>query len=159
MQASVPVKVMREAEAIGLPLPQYASNDSAGLDLVAALPADKPLTLLPGRRALVTTGLRIALPAGYEGQIRPRSGLALSHGVGIVNSPGTLDADYRGVLQVILINWGDAPFIVYRGDRIAQLIVAPVTRALLIETETLDATDRGEGGFGSTGITTSPKSR
>src|SRR5690242_16988789 len=149
---SVNVKVMREPEAIGLPLPHYATAGAVGMDLLAALPDDQPLTLPPGGRALVSTGLRIALPDGYEAQVRPRSGLALRHGIGLVNAPGTIDADYRGVLQVILINWGDAPFQVMRGDRIAQLVVAPVTQAVMVEVETQDTTSRGEGGFGSTGI-------
>jgi len=122
------------------------------MDLCAALPAESPLTLPPGARALVSTGLRIALPPGYEAQVRPRSGLALRHGIGMVNAPGTIDADYRGVVQVILINWGQEPFTIRRGDRIAQLVIAPVTRALLVETEDLETTRRGEGGFGSTGL-------
>jgi len=122
------------------------------MDLYAALPVDRPVTLLPGERTLLSTGLRIALPTGYEAQVRSRSGLAWRYGIGCVNAPGTIDADYRGVIQVILINWGDQPFTIHRGDRIAQLIVAPVTRALLVEIDTLDTTERGEGGFGSTGI-------
>jgi len=149
----VRVAVRREPEAADLPLPIYATPDAAGMDLFAAVPADQPLTLSPGARALVSTGLRIALPSGYEAQVRARSGLAARHGIGIVNAPGTIDADYRGVIQVILINWGEAPFTLRRGDRIAQLVIAPVTRALLVETEVLETTARGEGGFGSTGIT------
>src|ERR1041385_8624680 len=148
----VNVKVMSEPDAGGLPLPHYATAGAVGMDLLAALPDDQPLTLPPGGRALVSTGLRIALPDGYEAQVRPRSGLALRHGIGLVNAPGTIDADYRGVLQVILINWGDAPFQVMRGDRIAQLVVAPVTQAVLVEIEALEETIRGEGGFGSTGV-------
>jgi dUTP pyrophosphatase len=143
--------IQREMEAAGLPLPTYATADAAGMDLCAAIPAETPVTLPPGGRALVTTGLRIAIPAGYEGQIRPRSGLAIQHGVGLVNAPGTLDSDYRGVVQIILINWGHAPFTIRRGDRIAQLVIAPITRAVPVEVETLDPTPRGEGGFGSTG--------
>ncbi len=145
--------IRREPEAADLPLPAYATPEAAGMDLHAALPADRPLTLRPGERALVSTGLRIALPSGYEAQVRARSGLAARHGIGIVNAPGTIDADYRGIVQVILINWGEAPFIIRRGDRIAQLVVAPVTRAQLVETDELEATARGEGGFGSTGVT------
>ena len=146
------VTVLREPDAADLPLPSYATAGAAGMDLLAALPPDQALTLLPGERALVSTGLRLALPAGYEAQVRPRSGLAIRHGIGLVNSPGTIDADFRGVVQVILINWGHAPFIVQRGDRIAQLIVAPVTRAVLEEVDSLETTQRGEGGFGSTGV-------
>ena len=133
----------------GLPLPAPASEGAAGLDLRAALA--QPLELLPGARALVPTGLRLALPGGYEGQLRPRSGLALRHGVTLLNAPGTLDADYRGELGVILINHGSRPFLVERGMRIAQLVVAPVVRAALVRCEELPATSRGEGGFGSTG--------
>ncbi len=145
------VAVRREPEAQGLPLPGYATTGAAGMDLCAAVPDDAPLTLLPGQRALVTTGLRIALPVGYEAQVRARSGLAVRNGIGVVNAPGTIDADYRGVVQVLLINWGQEPFVVRRGDRVAQLVVAPVTQAHLVETADLDATARGEGGFGSTG--------
>jgi dUTP pyrophosphatase len=150
-QMPVQVRVLREPEAVGLPLPSYATTGAAGMDLMAALPADKPLTLPPGGRALITTGLRIALPDGYEAQVRARSGLALRHGIGLVNAPGTIDSDYRGVLQVLLINWGEQPFTVRRGDRIAQLVVIPVTQAMLVEIESLDETERGEAGFGSTG--------
>lgn len=149
----VRVAVRREPEAAGLPLPAYATPDAAGMDLIAAIPADHPVTLAPGARALVSTGLRIALPSGYEAQVRARSGLAARHGIGLVNAPGTIDADYRGVIQVLLINWGEKPFTIQRGDRIAQLVIAPVTRALLVETEALETTARGEGGFGSTGFT------
>jgi dUTP pyrophosphatase len=146
------VAIRREPEASDLPLPTYATPDAAGMDLYAALPADQPLTLLPGQRALISTGLRIALPSGYEAQVRPRSGLAARHGIGLVNTPGTVDADYRGIIQIILINWGEASVTIQRGDRIAQMVIAPVTRALLVETETLEPTERGEGGFGSTGV-------
>jgi len=147
------VAVCREPEAADLPLPAYATPDAAGMDLYAALPADQPVTLAPGGRALISTGLRLALPSGYEAQVRPRSGLAARHGIGLVNAPGTIDADYRGVVKVILINWGDAPFTIQRGDRIAQLVVAPITHALLVERDMLESTARGEGGFGSTGMT------
>jgi dUTP pyrophosphatase len=150
--AAVQVAVLREPEAEGLPLPEYATAGAAGLDLCAAISADLPVTLPPGGRAIVTTGLRIALPAGYEGQVRPRSGLAARHGIGIVNAPGTIDSDYTGVVQVILINWGDTPYTLRRGDRIAQLVVAPVTRVQPVEVGVLEPTQRGNGGFGSTGL-------
>ncbi len=149
---SVRVAIRREPEALDLPLPAYATEGAAGFDLCAALPEEEPVTLPSGGRAMITTGLRIALPSGYEAQVRPRSGLAARHGIGLVNAPGTIDCDYRGVVQVILINWGDAPYTVRRGDRIAQMVIAPVTRALLVETHDLDSTVRGEGGFGSTGV-------
>lgn len=123
------------------------------MDLCAAVPEDEPLIVRPGGRALISTGLRIAVPSGYEAQVRPRSGLAARHGIGLINAPGTIDSDYRGVVQVILINWGESPFTVRRGDRIAQLVVAPVARGLLVETAQLESTNRGEGGFGSTGLT------
>src|SRR5579871_410240 len=151
MEEFVRIPVAREPEAADLPLPAYATAGAAGLDLCAALPEDAPVTLPPGGRAQITTGLRIALPPGYEAQVRPRSGLAARPGVGMVNAPGTIDSDYRGVVQVLLINWGETPFTVRRGDRIAQLVVAPVAHALLVETPSLERTDRGEGGFGSTG--------
>ena len=122
------------------------------MDLSAALPEGEPLTLQPGERALVSTGLRIALPSGYEAQIRPRSGLAARHGIGLLNAPGTIDSDYRGVVKVLLINWGEAPVTFHRGDRIAQMVIAPVTHAVWVEEETLETTERGEGGFGSTGV-------
>lgn len=130
------------------PLPAYATEHSAGLDLVAA----EALELRPGQRAAVGTGLRMAIPAGYEGQVRPRSGLALKHGITVLNSPGTIDADYRGEVKVILANLGEAAFSIRRGDRIAQLVVAPVTMARLEVVAELDATDRGAGGFGHTGV-------
>jgi dUTP pyrophosphatase len=148
----VQVAIVREPEAEDLPLPTYATEGAAGLDLRAALPVDESLVLQPGARALVSTGIRIALPRGYEAQVRPRSGLAIRHGVGLLNSPGTIDWDYRGVVQVILINWGEEPFVVERGDRIAQMVIAPITQAELIETDSLEQTERGAGGFGSTGV-------
>ncbi len=151
-ETPVSITVLKEPEAEGLPLPSYATTGAAGLDLYAALSENAPITLAPGARALITTGLRMAIPEGYEAQVRPRSGLAIKYGIGLVNAPGTIDSDYRGVVQVILINWGQEPFIIRRGDRIAQMVIAPVTRALLQETHSLDATERGEGGFGSTGI-------
>lgn len=148
---TVRVGAQREPDALDLPLPAYATEGAAGMDLYAAVPAETPCVLPPGGRALISTGLRIALPPGYEAQVRARSGLAIRHGIGMVNAPGTIDADYRGVVQVILINWGDQPFVVQRGDRIAQLVIAPVLRAVWMETDSLEATERGEGGFGSTG--------
>lgn len=149
---AVRVKVRRLPHAKGLPLPEYQTESSAGLDLLAALPADEPLVLAPGKFVKAPTGLEIALPRGTEAQVRPRSGLAAKHGVTVLNSPGTIDADYRGEISVLLVNLGDAPVTIARGDRIAQLIVAPVTRAQLIETDRLDKTGRGAGGFGSTGV-------
>ena len=134
-----------------LPLPAYQSAQAAGLDLMAAVPAEAPVVLAPGDRALVPTGIAIALPPGLEAQVRPRSGLAARHGVTVLNSPGTVDADYRGELQIILINHGRESFAVTRGARIAQLVIAPVVHARLCEVETLDPTQRGGGGFGSTG--------
>ncbi len=130
-------------------VPRYMSEEAAGLDLCAAL--DAPVTLEPGQRATIDTGLAFALPPGYEGQIRPRSGLAREHGVTLANSPGTLDSDYRGPLMVIVINHGPAPVMILPNQRIAQMVVAPVARAELVEVEELPATARGEGGFGSTG--------
>ena len=147
---TVPIAVRRLPHAEGLELPAYATAGAAGMDLLAAV--DAPVTLAPGTRALIPTGLTIALPAGYELQIRPRSGLALRHGIVLPNSPGTIDADYRGEIQVILLNMGDAPFTVTRGMRIAQAVVAPVLRAAWHEVGTLEPTARAEGGFGSTGI-------
>jgi dUTP pyrophosphatase len=148
---AVDVHVLRLPHAAGLPLPAYQSALAAGLDLVAAVPAQAPVEIAPGGRAMIPTGLAIALPRGHEGQIRPRSGLAARHGVTVLNTPGTIDADYRGEVQVILINHGAAPFVVERGMRIAQLVIAPVERAVLIEVESLDATERATGGIGSTG--------
>jgi dUTP pyrophosphatase len=135
----------------GLALPAYQSAHSAGLDLLAAVPEDAPLTLSPGQFALVPTGLTMALPAGYEAQVRPRSGLAAKHGVTVLNAPGTIDADYRGEIGVLLINHGSAPFVIRRGERIAQMVIAQVARAELVPATSLGATKRGGGGFGSTG--------
>ncbi|MGE3829733.1 MAG: dUTP diphosphatase [Parvibaculaceae bacterium] len=143
------VRITRLPHGAGLDLPSYASADAAGLDLRAAEAA----TLAPGARALVATGFAIALPQGFEAQVRPRSGLAAKHGVTVLNSPGTIDADYRGEVKVILINLGPEPFTIARGDRIAQMVVAPVTRVSLTEVAALDDTARGTGGFGSTGKT------
>ncbi len=147
-EVRVPVKRLPHAE--GLPLPAYATPDSAGVDLVAAVAS--PVTLAPGARALIPTGLAIALPAGTEAQVRPRSGLALKHGLTLLNTPGTIDADYRGEVSVILANLGQEPFEVTRGMRIAQMIVAPVTRVAWDEVPELDDSERGAGGFGSTGV-------
>jgi len=133
-----------------LPLPAYESEGSSGMDIRADL--KEPIRLKPGEIRLVPTGLAVAVPPGYEAQIRPRSGLALKHGIGMVNSPGTIDSDYRGEVGIILINWGSQPFTVNRGDRIAQMIISRVFRADIIETDDLDATSRGHGGFGHTGI-------
>ena len=148
----VPVAVKRLPHGMDLPLPEYATADSAGVDLLAAVGED--VTLAPGARALVPTGLAIALPPGYEAQIRPRSGLALRDGVTVLNSPGTVDADYRGEVGVILANLGNSAFTVTRGMRIAQMVVAPVARLGWAETENLPASGRGAGGFGSTGTDT-----
>lgn len=145
------VRVKRLPHGADLPLPAYQSAHAAGLDLMAAVPEGAPLNLKPGARALVPTGLAIALPPGHEGQVRPRSGLAAKHGVTVLNSPGTIDADYRGELQVILVNLGSESFAVTRGMRIAQLVIAPVKHAQLREVANLDETPRGIGGFGSTG--------
>lgn len=154
--ASSPVRVgvVRLPHSDGLPLPAYQSPGAAGLDLVAALDAKAPLTLAPGARVLVPTGLIIELPLGYEAQVRPRSGLALNHGVTVLNSPGTIDSDYRGEVRIILANLGQAPFEVRRGERIAQLVVSPVTHAEFAEVREVSNTLRGKGGFGSTGKAT-----
>jgi dUTP pyrophosphatase len=149
------VRVMRLPHADGLPMPAYQTDQSAGLDLVAAVAKDAPMCLAKGGRALIPTGLCFALPAGLEAQVRPRSGLALKHGITVLNSPGTVDSDYRGEVQVILVNLGEEPFVVRRGERIAQLVIAPILQAALIEVSILDETARGEGGFGSTGTSTS----
>ena len=145
------VAVVRLAHAAGIPLPAYETADAAGMDLRAAVPEDDPLTLKPGERLAVPTGLTIAIPRGFEGQVRPRSGLAIKSGVTCLNSPGTIDADYRGEVRVILINHGAEDVHIRRGDRIAQLLITPVVQAVWDEVETLDETARGAGGFGSTG--------
>jgi dUTP pyrophosphatase len=148
---SVPrVAIRRLDHAGGLDLPSYATDGAAGMDLPAAVTAE--MVLAPGARALVPTGFALQLPEGFEGQVRPRSGLAARYGISIVNAPGTVDADYRGEIMVCLINLGDAPFTINRGDRIAQLVVAPVTRAVLEECNDLEDSARGAGGFGSTGV-------
>jgi dUTP pyrophosphatase len=151
-QLQIRLDVMRLPHGADLPLPSYQSEGAAGLDLLAAVAADAPVIIGPGERALVPTGLAIALPAGTEGQVRPRSGLAARHGVTVLNAPGTIDADYRGEIQVILVNLGQEPFTVMRGTRIAQLIIAPVLQVTICETANLDETTRGVGGFGSTGM-------
>ncbi|CAM4257117.1 Deoxyuridine 5'-triphosphate nucleotidohydrolase [Novosphingobium lubricantis] len=143
----VPVMVRRLPHGDGLPLPAYATEGAAGMDVVAA----EDVTLAPGARHAVATGLAVAIPHGFEIQVRPRSGLALKHGVTVPNTPGTIDSDYRGELKVIMINHGTEPFAIRRGDRVAQLVIAPVTRASWLEVDELDSTARGEGGFGSTG--------
>jgi dUTP pyrophosphatase len=150
-KAFVEVEVLRLPHGHDLPLPSYQSEYAAGLDLLAAVPADAPLMLTPGSRALVPTGIAIALPSGHEAQVRPRSGLAARHGLTVLNAPGTIDSDYRGEVQVLLINLGGETVAITRGMRIAQLIVAPVAHTRLRETQALDETRRGKGGFGSTG--------
>ena len=147
---SVRVALVRLAHGEGLPLPEYMSEHAAGADLCAAV--REQLTLLPGARALVPTGFSIALPPGYEAQIRPRSGLAIRSGVTCLNSPGTIDADYRGELSIVLANFGNDPLVIRRGDRIAQIVVAPVSRARFDQVDELPPTERGNGGFGSTGV-------
>ena len=147
--SKISVALTRLPHAQDLALPAYATQHSAGMDLLAAVKEN--ITLQPGARKLVPTGLSIALPDGFEAQIRPRSGLALKHGISLVNTPGTIDADYRGEIGVILINLGQEPFTVERGMRIAQMVIAPYTRATFLEVNELPASERGEGGFGSTG--------
>jgi len=143
---------MRLPHAADLPLPAYQSTLAAGLDLAAAVPADSPVAIAPGGRAVIPTGIAIALPPGNEGQIRPRSGLASRHGVTVLNAPGTIDADYRGEIQVIIVNLGGETFVIRRGMRIAQLVIAAIQHVRLVESTRLDATERDAGGFGSTGI-------
>jgi dUTP pyrophosphatase len=149
--SAVKVDIRQLPHGEGLALPAYQSAHAAGLDLLAAVPLDTPMILAPGKHALIPTGLTIALPPGYEAQVRPRSGLAAKHGVTVLNAPGTVDADYRGEICVLLINHGDAPFPIQRGERIAQMVIASVIRAELVPAESLNATERGSGGFGSTG--------
>ena len=151
MNPPVKIAIRQLPHGEGLPLPAYQSAHAAGLDLLAAIPEDAPVVLAPGRRALLPTGLAIALPEGFEAQIRPRSGLAARHGVTVLNAPGTVDADYRGEIAVILINHGDQPFTVYRGERIAQMVIASVAQAEFVAAISLPESDRGSGGFGSTG--------
>ena len=150
----IEVRVKRLPHAADLPLPAYQSALAAGLDLMAAVPADAPVVIAPGGRAMIPTGIAIALPPGSEGQVRPRSGLAARHGVTVLNSPGTVDADYRGEINVILVNLGAEPFTIARGTRIAQLIIAPMMQATICDSANLDETTRGVRGFGSTGTGT-----
>lgn len=149
--STLSVPIIQLAHARDLPLPGYATAGSAGMDLTAALPADAPLTLAPGQRGAIPTGLSIALPLSHEAQIRPRSGFALKHGLTVLNSPGTIDSDYRGEIVVLLINLGVEPFRIARGDRIAQMVIAPVTQVALARVNALPDTARGAYGFGSTG--------
>ena len=151
MTETVSVQLVRLPNSEGLPLPAYETIGSAGMDLRAAVPEDQPILLEPGKRMVVPTGLRIALPLGYEAQVRARSGLALKHGLICPNAPGTIDSDYRGEVGVLLANIGDQPFEIRRGERVAQLVIARHEQALWVEVETLDDTARGAGGFGSTG--------
>jgi dUTP pyrophosphatase len=151
MTTTIRIELTRLPHGEGLALPAYQTAHAAGLDLPAAVPEDHSLTLLPGRSALVPTGLMIALPEGYEAQVRPRSGLAAKHGVTVLNAPGTVDADYRGEISVLLINHGAEPFTIKRGERIAQMVIAPVARAELVAVSELSSTARGSGGYGSTG--------
>lgn len=148
----VKVAIRQLEHAKGLPLPHYATPGAAGLDLSAAIGENERITLKPGKRALVPTGLQIHLPEGYEAQVRPRSGLALKNGIALVNAPGTIDADYRGEIGVILVNLGEGDFEITRGLRIAQMVIAPVSRVDLIAVDSVEASERGVGGFGSTGV-------
>ncbi len=143
------ISITQEPDSLDLPLPAYETEHAAGMDLRAAI--SEQLVVVPGERTAISTGIRIAIPPGFEAQIRPRSGLALKHGISMVNSPGTIDSDYRGVVKVILINHGLEPFTINRGDRIAQMVVAPVIRVKWIKETSLDQTARGEGGFGHSG--------
>jgi dUTP pyrophosphatase len=149
--SAIEVHITRLTHGHDLPLPSYQTAHAAGLDLLAAVSATDPVTLAPGERSLVPTGIAIALPDGYEAQVRPRSGLAARHGLTVLNSPGTIDADYRGEIQVLLANFGNAPVAITRGTRVAQLVIAPVVRAQISEVASLHKTQRGSGGFGSTG--------
>ena len=151
MSGTIKIEVRQLPNGEGLALPAYQSALAAGLDLLAAIPEDAPVVLAPGKYTLVPTGLSIALPQGYEAQVRPRSGLAAKHGITVLNAPGTVDADYRGEIGVPLINHSDVPFTIRRGDRIAQMVIAPVVQAEFVPVSTLPATARGDGGFGSTG--------
>jgi dUTP pyrophosphatase len=149
--SAVEIRITRLKHGDDLPLPSYQTAHAAGLDLLAAVSATAPVILAPGERSLVPTGIAIALPEGYEAQVRPRSGLAARHGLTVLNAPGTIDADYRGEIQVLLANLGAAPVTITRGMRVAQLVIAPVVRAHILEVASLDKTQRGSGGFGSTG--------
>ena len=149
-KSGLKLRVKRLAGAEDIALPRYETPGASGLDIRAAV--EVPLTLLPGEIRLVPTGLAVSVPPGYEGQIRPRSGLALRHGIGMANSPGTIDSDYRGEIGLVVVNWGRAPFVINRGDRIAQMVVTAVCRAEVVEVDDLESTPRGEGGFGHSGI-------
>ncbi|KJC61788.1 deoxyuridine 5'-triphosphate nucleotidohydrolase [Bradyrhizobium sp. LTSPM299] len=151
MNAMIKVEIHQLPHGADLFLPAYQTADAAGLDLLAAVPQTAPVMLLPGRYEMIPTGLTIALPPGFEAQVRPRSGLAAKHGITVLNSPGTIDADYRGEINVLLINHGQQAFQIRRGERIAQMVIAAVTRAELVPVDVLSATERGSGGFGSTG--------
>ena len=151
--SQVTAQLMQLPHGQDLPLPSYGTSEAAGMDLRAAVPEDAPLTLKPGARELVPTGFAMAIPPGFEAQIRPRSGLALKHGLSLVNAPGTIDSDYRGEIKIILINQGDEDFEISRGMRIAQMVIAPVLQVALEPVTSLDDTARGAGGFGSTGVT------
>jgi dUTP pyrophosphatase len=152
MSGTIKIEVRQLPNGEGLPLPAYQSALAAGLDLLAAVPEDAPVVLGPGKYALVPTGLSIALPPGFEAQVRPRSGLAARHGITVLNAPGTVDADYRGEIGVPLINHSDVPFTIRRGERIAQMVIAAVVQAEFVPVTTLSTTVRGDGGFGSTGV-------
>jgi dUTP pyrophosphatase len=156
---AVTVAVVRLPHGRGLDLPSYQSDGAAGMDLLAAVPKGAPLQLAPGARALVPTGLILQLPKGFEAQVRPRSGLALRHGITVLNSPGTIDSDYRGEVQVLLVNLGTEPFALARGERIAQLVVQRVEHARLVEVAEIAQTTRGAGGFGSTGVKVKAKQK
>ena len=149
--ARIEVRLVRLPHAADLPLPDYQSALASGVDLLAAVPADAPVELAPGARAFIPTGIAIALPAGFEGQVRPRSGLAFKEGITVINAPGTIDADYRGEIKVLLVNLGGESVWLQPGDRIAQLVIAPVVRATVEEVDNLEETERGDGGFGHTG--------
>ena len=150
--SQVTAQLMQLPHGQDLPLPSYETSEAAGMDLRAAVPEDAPLTLKPGARELVPTGFAMAIPPGFEAQIRPRSGLALKHGLSLVNAPGTIDSDYRGEIKIILINQGDEDFEISRGMRIAQMVIAPVLQVAIEPVTSLDDTARGAGGFGSTGV-------
>ena len=146
------LSLLRLPHGAGIELPAYETGGAAGMDLRAAVAEDQPLTLLPGKRTLVPTGFVFEIPTGYEGQVRPRSGLAFKNGVTCLNTPGTIDSDYRGEVKVLLVNLGEEPFVIERGMRIAQMVIAPVTQVAVREAETASETTRGAGGFGSTGV-------
>ena len=159
MTSPIDVEIVQLPHGADLPLPAYQSAGAAGLDLLAAIPADRPVSVEPGSFTSIPTGLVIALPAGFEGQVRPRSGLAARHGITVLNTPGTIDADYRGEIHIILINHGSQPFIIERGMRIAQLVIATTMQANICESAILNVTTRGVGGFGSTGTTSGGSGR